>query len=233
MSNRNVCLLLLALLANGCGASPAPPIDFAPAEQTSLDRIISDIKRATREAYEQDDWSIMARLYPENTFACWRESQENSRFGFFSMSPIPDYATHEIGLIEDYELMGMQTAPYDATHYILIRYEQGAFEGCKIPARKLWPEEHFYLRLAGGNFTLVTLCPPMDDNSDSSARSYPVTSGKRAIEVADAMDAAERNELRELVSKDRFPLNAMNSLQRRYQLTEDESVIALDRICGQ
>lgn len=222
----------MALLAVGCGASSEPSIDLTPPARASLDRIIAEIKGATRESYEQDDWSIMARLYPENTFACWRESQENPRFGFLSMLPIPDYATHEIGSIEEYELGGLQTAPYDATHYLLLRYEKSAFEGCKIPARKLWPEEHFYLRLAGGNFELVTLCPRTDDDSVSTPRSYPVTSGKRAIEVADAMVEAEQNELRELVSKDRFPLNAMNALQRRYQLTEDESVIVLDRICG-
>jgi hypothetical protein len=230
-------ILLILLTISGCGAGapdePRLPADLTPSERTSLDRIFTDLKRATRDSFEKNDWSIMAKLFPATMLACWDASGEDHRFGFLSMKPIPDSAEYTVGSLEKYYFGGWETSGMGGTHYMSVRYEETFLEGCNVPVTKRWPEKHFYLRREGGQFQLVHPCPNAElIEKKMIVRTSPVTGVGRAAEVVAGMSAAEKEGLRKLIEQDAFPLNAMNSLQGRYRLTEDESSMALELICS-
>ncbi len=234
MTRWSVGILFLSLNVSGCGAAQAPqtPLDLTPSESASLERIFADIKRASRESFDKDDWSIMAKLYPENALACWNASGEDHRFGFLSMKAIPESAEYTVGTLGNYIFGGVDTSRMGGTHFMSIRYVETFLEGCDFPVQKRWPEHHFYLKRDGGKFQLVHSCPVQEQIEQKSiTRVWPVTSAGRAAEVVANMSANELNGFRQQVKRDAFPLNAMNLIQDRYELTQDEAAIALERIC--
>lgn len=234
MTRWSVSMLFLALNVSTCGAAGVPqaPLELTPSESVSLDRIFVDIKRASRESFDKGDWSIMAKLYPENSLACWNASQEDHRFGFLSMKPVPENAEYAVASLENYMFGGVDTSKMGGTHFMSIRYTETFLEGCDVPVKKRWPEHHFYLKREGGKFRLVHPCPVQEQiDQKSIAKVWPVTSAGRAADIVARMSASELDGLRQQVKRDAFPLNAMNSLQDRYKLTEEEAAMALERIC--
>lgn len=234
MTRRSVGILCLALNISACGGVGAAqaPLDLTPSESAALDRIFVDIKRASRESFDKSDWSIMAKLYPENSLACWNASGEDHRFGFLSMMPIPENAAYTVAGLENYMFGGVDTSKMGGTHFMSIRYAETFLEGCDVPVKKRWPERHLYLKREGGKFQLVHPCPVQEQiDQKSIARVWPVTSAGRAADIVDRMSASELEGLRQQVKRDAFPLNAMISIQDRYKLTEDEAALALERIC--
>lgn len=233
---RTSCIVLVFLSISGCG-SGAPevlrlPPDLTPSERASLEVIFADLKRATRESFAKNDWSIMAKLYPASMLACWDASGEDHQFGFLSMKPIPDSAEYTVGSLEKYYFGGWDTSRMGGTHFMSVRYEETFLEGCNVPVTKQWPEKHFYLRRDGGQFQLVYPCPDKElIEKKMIARTSPVTGAGHAAVIVAGMSTAEMDSLRKLIERDAFPLNAMNLLQRRYHLTEDESTMALELIC--
>jgi hypothetical protein len=234
MTRGSVSILFLALNVSACGAVDVPqaPLEFTPSESASLDRIFVDIKRAGRESFDKNEWSIMAKLYPGNSLTCWNASAEDHRFGFLSMKPIPENAQYTVASLENYMFGGVDTSKMGGTHFMSIRYTETFLEGCDVPVKKRWPERHFYLKREGGKFQLVHPCPLQEQiDQKSIARVWPVTSAGRAADTVARMSASELDGLRQQVKRDAFPLNAINSIQDRYKLTEDEAAMALERIC--
>jgi hypothetical protein len=76
-----------------------PPPVFSAAQKESLDTLVGRIKRATRESFAKDDWSILAKLYPPGTFDCWTEKYTDGPYSFLSGAGIPDDARYEVGPI--------------------------------------------------------------------------------------------------------------------------------------
>jgi hypothetical protein len=227
----NVLFLILSVAASGAVATE-DPLALTSAEKASLDKIFVDIKRASRESFDKNDWSIMAKLYPEGSLTCWSASGENHLFGFLSMKPIPENAQYTVASLENYMFGGVDTSKMGGTHVMSIRYTETFLEGCDVPTKKRWPEHHFYLKRGGGKFQLVHPCPlPEQIDQKAIVRVWPVTSAGRAAEVVAHMKASEVEGLRQQVKRDAFPLNAMNAIQDRYKLTAEEAAIALDRIC--
>lgn len=112
MTRGSVGILCLALNVSACGGGDAPqtPLELTPSESAALDRIFVEIKRASRESFDKNDWSIMAKLYPENSLACWNASGEDHRFGFLSMKPIPENAAYTVAGLENYIFGGVDTS---------------------------------------------------------------------------------------------------------------------------
>jgi hypothetical protein len=234
MNRWPVSILFLALSVLACGEVGAPQAQLAltPSERASLERIFTDVKRSLRESFDTNDWSIMAKLYPEKSLSCWNASGEDHRFGFLSMKPIPETATYTVASLDNYGFGGVDTSKMGGTHFMSIKYEETFLEGCDLPVKKRWPERHFYLKRAGERFQLVHPCPIREQiDQKSIARVWPVTSAGHAADIVAQMSAAEIDGLRQQVRKDAFPLNAMYSLQVRYKLSEDEAAVALERVC--
>ncbi|WP_161813168.1 hypothetical protein [Steroidobacter agaridevorans] len=224
----------MLVLVCACGKSEAtkPEAPLTPAERSSLERIVNDIKQASRRGFETGDWSVMAKLYPEGSLACWDASGEEHRFGFLSMEPIPDHAQYQVGSLDDYIHGGVDTSHMGGTHFMAIRYEASFASGCDLPAPKRWPERHIYLRKVGEKFIPVHPCPVQEQIEQKSiVRTWPMVSGAQAARVVEAMSEQERQGLREKVRQDRFPLNAILSIQDRHGLSYEQASLVLDRVC--
>lgn len=97
---------------------------------------------------------------------------------------------------------------------------------------KRWPEYHFYLMKQGESFQLVHPCPLKEQIQHKEIRRvWPLVSGAQAAQIASTMSSEERDSIREQVRKDAFPLNTINSIQDRYQLSYDQASLVLDRVC--
>ncbi|GFE90278.1 hypothetical protein [Steroidobacter agaridevorans] len=224
----------MLVLVCACGKSEAtkPEASLTPAERASLERIVNDIKQASRRGFETGDWSVMAKLYPEGSLACWDASGEEHRFGFLSMEPIPDHAQYQVGSLDDYIHGGVDTSHMGGTHFMAIRYEASFASGCDLPTPKRWPERHIYLRKVGEKFIPVHPCPVQEQIEQKSiVRTWPMVSGAQAARVVEGMSEQERQSLREKVRQDRFPLNAILSIQDRHGLSYEQASLVLDRVC--
>lgn len=229
-------LIMTAVLAftSACGNSEAKKsaADFTPAERASLEQIFNDVKHASRRGFDTGDWSVMAKLYPEGSLACWDASGEQHRFSFLSMEPIAENARYKVGSLDNYFGAG-DTSRMGGTHYMAIRYEISFASGCKLPTPKRWPERHIYLRKVGERFIPVHPCPPQEQiDQKAIVRVWPMVSGVQAAQVVEAMSPQEREAIRETVRKDGFPLNAIISIQDRYGLSDTQAALVLDRVCA-
>jgi hypothetical protein len=230
-------LLLFLVGALGCGDSDGASRDseaphFTPAERASLNELFKDIKEASRRSFESGDWSIMAKLYAPGVLSCWDASGEDHRFSFLSTAAIPESARYAVGSLDDYVFGGVDTSNMGGTHFMSIRYETSYLSACEIPAAKRWPEHHLYLKKQGESFRLVHPCPLKEQIQQNAIRRvWPPVSGAQAAEIASAMTSEERRRIREQVRKDAFPLNAIHSIQDRYQLSYDQASLVLDRVC--
>ena len=79
-------LALAVLTLAACERAPDPRFaELTTAESASLKAIFEDIRTASRESFEREDWSALARLYPAGTLACWNTAGEQHRYGFLSI----------------------------------------------------------------------------------------------------------------------------------------------------
>jgi hypothetical protein len=113
-----VCTVLAVLV--GCHERQAPSVTtaFTAAERAAFDRIFGDLKRASRESFDTGDWSIMAKLYPPDTFECWNASGEGHRFSFLSLEGIPESAQYTVGSLDNYMFGGQDTSRMGGTHFM-------------------------------------------------------------------------------------------------------------------
>lgn len=225
--------LASACHGSGDSRSAEPEIALTPAERASLDRIFNEVKHASRHGFDAGDWSVMAKLYPEGSLACWDASGEDHRFSFLSMEPIAEQAEYRVGSLENYVFGGVDTSRMGGTHFMSIRYETSFAKGCDLPAPKRWPERHIYLKKIGERFVPVPPCPLQEQIEQRAIVSvWPMVSGAQARQVAELMSEEERRSLREQVRQDAFPLKAIHSIQDRHGLSYDQASLVLDRVCN-
>jgi len=211
----------------GCSGGGAAAPQFNEIERAALDRLFADIKRASRESFETGDWSIMARIYPAAMFSCWDTPDAEPRYAFLSIEGIPETAQYEVQSLDDYMFGDMDTAQMGGTHFMSIRYRKSYPSVCEAPTAQRFPEHHYYLKKQGQTFELVHPCP----SKQNAVASWPLISAVTAQRITSAMGAAERDQLRELVRRDQFALNAITTIEGRYQISYNEASLVLDRIC--
>jgi hypothetical protein len=225
--------LASACHSSGDSRSAEPEIALTPTERASLDRIFNEVKHASRQGFDGGDWSVMAKLYPEGSLACWDASGEDHRFGFLSMEPIAENAGYSVGSLEKYIFGGVDTSRMGGTHFMSIRYEASFAKGCDLPAPKRWPERHIYLKKIGESFVPVLPCPLQEQIEQKAiVRVWPMVSGAQARQVAELMSEEERRSLREQVRRDAFSLNAILSIQDRHSLSYEQASLVMDRVCN-
>lgn len=211
-------------------------VRLSDADRQALDELTDRIALASRESYDSGDWSKFASLYPAGSLECWNASGEDHRFGFLSRRAIPDTARYQIIDRHDYHDGGdlvLNHGALDATHVIMIRFETAAFEGCDLPLRKTWPEEHFFVKRNSNGFELVHPCPSRDTvERGNIAQSWPVASRRQALTLADALSEQQRNELRALVKQDGFALRATGRIATLYGVSEAQATEVLSAVCA-
>ncbi|HEY7640827.1 MAG TPA: hypothetical protein VH814_13965 [Steroidobacteraceae bacterium] len=79
--------------------------------------------------------------------------------------------------------------------------------------------------------TGASLSAPGADRSEVDCQSVARYECRARRGHRGAHEPSEIDGFRRQVKRDAFPLNAMNSLQDRYKLTEEEAAMALERIC--
>jgi hypothetical protein len=211
-----------------------PPPKLTSAQQAALDTLVERIKWATRSSFVRDDWTGLAQLYPPGVLDCWTGEFTEDKFAFLSRPGIPDDATHELGRIENYHLGGNRDySKLQATHYLVISYEHPYLARCGNIATRARPAEHFYLRQRGDSFELRHECPGRRDvlPPGASMRIRMLSTGY-ARALAERMSPAERLDIRRRLLTERpIPLNTVLGLQTRYQISDAESYLLIDRIC--
>ena len=211
-----------------------PPPVFTAAQKQSLDTLVGRIKRATRESFAKDDWSILARLYPPGTFDCWTEKYTDGPYSFLSGAGIPDDARYEVGRIENFLFAPADdSSKMGSTHYIEINYHKSYLAKCGKPGRKIFPTQYFFVRQRGNEFELAHTCPgdPSNYLPPGFSAKRPMISMKRPRDAVDAMTPVERTNIRRKLLAEDIPMNTILDLQRRYGFTDDETYFAIDRIC--
>src|SRR5262245_19835769 len=156
MKRISICVALAASISIA-GAEPQhlPPPKLTPAQQASLDTLVGKIKRATRASFVRNDWSALAQLYPSGVLDCWTDEFTEPKYAFLSRPGIPDDASYELGRIENYYLGGNRDySKLQATHYLVISYENPYLARCGNTRARARPAEHFYLRQLGDAFEL-------------------------------------------------------------------------------
>jgi hypothetical protein len=216
------------LLATAAGAAPQnlPPPSLTPTQRTALEALVERIKRATRASFVRDDWAALAQLYPPGVLDCWTGEFTEERHAFLSRAPIPGDATYEIGRIENFYLAGNRDfSKLEATHYLEIRYEQPYLARCGNTRSRIFPREIFFVRQRGDAFELRHECP-----GPQPVR-LRMLSVDRMREIADRMSPTERLDIRRRLLGEPVPLNTILGLQTRYELSDAESYLVIDRIC--
>ena len=239
MSVRKVALLSALLITAGLGGSRAqmpqnlPPPVFNPAQKASLDALAANIKRATRESYARDDWSIFAKLYPPGTFDCWTVEFTDGPYSFLSRPGIPDEARYDVQRIENFMMGGnVDESKMAATHFMEIRYDRTYLAKCGNTRARIYPQVYYFLRQRGDDFVLTHYCPGNPANlPPGSSKKWPMMSTRRAREVVDGMKPSERLDLRRRLLAEPIPLRTVLDIQSRYGLSDDESYFAIERIC--
>ena len=97
ISSLLLTLLLVIAASTGAQTRRAPPPPVFTAKQTAqIERLVANIKRASRDSLAKDDWSLLASLYPSGTFSCWVARNSEKAYSFLSMPGIPDNARHAL-----------------------------------------------------------------------------------------------------------------------------------------
>ena len=210
-----------------------PPPKLSPVQQASLDSLVGKIKRATRASFVRNDWTDFARLYPAGVLACWTEEFTEDRYAFLSRPGIPDDARYELGRIENYHLGGNRDySNLQATHYLIVSYENPYLAKCGNLRTRSRPAEHFFLRQRGDDFELRHECPGPRENMPSGFSTQArMLSIERTRAIAEGMSPAERIDVRRRLLGEPIPLNTILGLQDRYKTTDAESYLVIDRIC--
>jgi hypothetical protein len=225
--------VLAVAMADGLPKQLPPPV-FSANQKQALDTLVSRIKRATRDSFAKDDWSILARLYPPGTFDCWTPAFTDGPYSFLSGEGIPDNASYEAGRIENFMF-----APADddskmhATHFIEVNYHKSYLAKCGRPERQIFPRRYFFVQQRGDAFELRHACPgnPAHYLPPGASPKRPMITGKRAREVVDGMTPAERADLKRQLLAEPIPLNTILALQGRHGFSDDETYFAIERIC--
>lgn len=225
-------LATLVALA-GSAIAHAQSVDLSPMQAAALDLIIDDIKKASRESFDTGDWSLLADVYPEGTFACWNESGEDHRYAFLSMEGIPDKAWYDVNpLPPNFDFGELDASKMGATHILTIAYEQALPSSCGLGMFRQWAQRDFYLRREGDWFQLVHPCPTREQiEKKLIARSWPLIDRKHAARFADRIGAQERTRVRKLVKRDQYPLAALTVLKSQHGIDEQLGILILDEIC--
>lgn len=229
-----LCLASVAcLIAIVAGPLRAQSLSLSPTQAAALDLIIDDIKKASREGFATGDWSLMADVYPEGTFACWNASSEDHRYAFLSMAGIPEKAWYDVvPLPKNYPFGDVDPSKMEATHILTIAYEQALPNSCGLGMFRRWVQRDFYLRLEGEWFQLVHPCPTREQIAAKRvARQWPMIDEKYAPKFVDRLGAGERATLRKLIKRDEYPLAALGALQARHDVDETVGISLLDEIC--
>lgn len=230
-SLRSAFLALAAVLAMNSAA--AQSVDLSPMQAAALDLLIDDIKKASREAFATGDWSKLADVYPQGTFACWNASGEDHRYAFLSMEGIPDKAWYDVTpLPKDYVFNDLDASKMGGTHILTIAYEQVLPKSCGLDMFRRWAQRDFYLRLEGEWFQLVHPCPTRAQIENKQiVRTWPMIDKDHAARFADRLGAEERATLRKLIKRDQFPLGALAVLKTRHNVSEQLGIPILDEVC--
>lgn len=229
MSLRISSLLMIALLmaltaSSGAQAREAPPPPvFTPKQIAEIENLVANIKRASRESLAKDDWSILAKLYPPGTFSCWISKNSEKPYSFLSMPGIPDDARYEVRRIDNYHYGNADTSKMGTTHFIEVTWSVPYMARCGDSAKRIRPSKHFYLRQRGDAFELTYFCP--------AAPGWPSFNVARARKVADGMTPQERLAIRNQLLGEPIPVGSILKLQDKYQVSDEESYVLIDRIC--
>jgi hypothetical protein len=228
---RSMLGALLALFA--ASSAGAQGINLSPMQAAALEMLIDEIKSASREAFESGDWSLMASVYPEGTFACWNASGEAHRHAFLSMEAIPERFFYEVSpLPKDYDFGNVDASKMQATHVLTVAYERSLPASCGLEHFRGWGIRDFFLRLEGEWFELVHPCPTREQiERKAIVRTWPAIDRPHVKRIVDGMSAAERAEVRRSIKRDRFPHAALALLESRYRLDESRGLLVLDEVC--
>lgn len=232
-SSRRVPCVVALICALAAGQASPQSLNLSPTQAAALDFIIEDIKKASREGFATGDWSLMAEVYPEGTFACWNASAEDHRYSFLSMEGIPEKAWYDVNpLPKNYVFGDVDASKMNATHILTIAYEQALPSNCGLGMFRRWAQRDFYMRLEGEWFQLVHPCPTREQIENKQiARTWPLIDKNHAAKVAERLGAAERTTLRKLIKRDEFPLAALAALRARHNVDEDLGILILDEVC--
>lgn len=224
---------LVAIVGAATGSAGAQSVDLSPMQAAALDLLIDDIKKATRDAFASGDWSLLADVYPEGTFACWNASGEQHRYAFLSTEGIPEKAWYDVNpLPKDYAFGNVDASKMGGTHILTIAYEQALPSSCGLGMFRRWAQRDFYLKLEGEWFQLVHPCPTREQvEKREIVRTWPMIDRKHAAEFADRLSAEERATLRKLIKRDQFPVGALTALKTRHNVDEDLGILILDEVC--
>lgn len=227
-------LMLLTLAAwhgSACSDQSAEP-DFTPAQRAALDTLVKNVERATRESFEQNDWSILARLYPAHTFDCWTDDFTDGPYSFLSRPGIPADASYSAGPIGRFMFGNVDASKMHATHFIEIRYQRAYLAKCGNQGARIFPQEHFFVRQLGDHFELTHFCPGDPANLPAGfSHKWPMISVGPAREVVDRMSPQERTDFRQQLLAERIPLKPILDFGNRHQLSDAQTYFAIDRIC--
>ena len=227
--------LVLAVLAlAACERAPDPRFaELTTAESASLKAIFDGIRTASRDSFEREDWSALARLYPAGALACWNTAGEQHGYGFLSIRPIPDSAGYEVWPLGEYDYGDADTTNMHATHLMKITYEYSYPSVCEPPVAHRWREPHYFLRREGGVFRLTHYCPSREglQRAGSIAKYWPMLSTSQAHEIVDAMTQDEQEKYRGIVRTDRAAGRSLSEIGRRYSIGWNEADLVLELLC--
>lgn len=228
-----VACAVAIVCALAVGPVSAQSLSLSPTQAAALDLIIDDIKKASREGFATGDWSLMADVYPEGTFACWNASGEDHRYAFLSMDGIPEKAWYDVvPLPKNYVFGDVDPSKMEATHILTIAYEQALPNTCGLGMFRRWVQRDFYMRLEGEWFQLAHPCPTREQIANKRiARQWPMIDKQYATKFVDRLGAGERATLRKLIRRDEYPLAALAALQARHNVDENVGISILGEIC--
>ena len=216
---------LLVFVVSGA-AEPSRSAALTAKQIAQVDTLVANIKRASRESFAKEDWSILAALFPPDTFACWSKKDTAQNYAFLSIAGIPDAARYDIEPIGSFYFGGSDTSRMGATHFIEISYSFPYMAKCGDQSHRAFPRSHFFLRPRGEGFELTYYCPaPQRDPGGTPL------SATRARKIADGMTPAERMAIRNRLQSEAIPVGAVLGLQTQYGVSDHESYVLIDRIC--
>jgi len=223
----------LVTLGGSVGAEALRNPSVTSAKQASeTDRLVASIKRASREALAKEDWSIMARLYPPDTFSCWIPRHSEKPYSFLSMPAIPEDARHQVERIVKYHYGNRDASKMGATHFVEISYSVPYLARCGDSSKRIVPSRHFFLRPRGDAFELAYPCPGDERNLPPGARAgWPSFDAARARKVAEDMAPAERLAIRKKLLGETYDVGTILNLETQYQVSDEEVYVMINRIC--
>lgn len=226
-------LFLIASVAVILSANTTYAAGLTPKQEQSVAELVTGIKRLSRIAFDRESWEAFAVLYNESALDCTPAWKTSGPYSYLSIPPIPESARYHVGPIAQFHLGNGDFSRMGATHYLEISYDRAWLAACGKPADRIFPRHHFFLRPHGEGFELTHGCPGLDESlpRDFPAAPPPMVSALWAVNFVDQLRAGERQKLRQTIIDAKVKLHGMFAMQDHYRISEDQAVVAIERLC--